>query len=418
MLPENRAILAQRWPRVLKALESAQLPRVQVLRGEHSQTLSVSGIQLESAWDPQAEAQLQASLVPQAAARLTVYGLAQGQLVRTCLARPALRQLKLVILSCPASRASLTFFDHTEWLADERLELVLAQAEQELEVPLALATGCLALVDQQAERLRDLLQIELARPYVSRGRSDFIAYREQALRDNRELVAADPRVDQLKGSLQGERILVAAAGPTLSDHFEELRASRESLIAVDAALKPLLEAGVVPDFVVTQDSVDYSIRAFFDVRPAALQTCRLIYFPASAHEVVSGWQGARFCAEQGAFGAPGTLWSSGSVLHPAVDLALCLGASEVRLFGADFATPRGRSHVSGSAFELSAPLDAHKPRVRNADGQQVQSLPNLISYLRDLERYIALHPEVRFENAGREGALILGATHGAARHAS
>ena len=418
MLPENREILAQRWPQVLQALEAAVLPRVEVLRGEHFQTLRVAGIQLESACDPQAEAELQASLVPEAAERLTLYGLAQGHLVRHCLGRSALKELKLVILSCPASRASLTFFDHSAWLADERLELVLAQGEQELEVPLALATGCLALADESAERLRDLLQIELARPYVEQGRADFSAYRERALRDNRELVASDPNVERLARSLQGQRISVAAAGPTLSDHFEELRASSEALIAVDAALKPLLEAGIVPDFVVTQDSVDYTVQAFFEVPRAPLVDCKLIYFPASAHGVPSGWQGARYCAQQGAYGAPGTLWSSGSVIHPAVDLALRLGATGVRLFGADFATPRGRSHVQGSCFELPAPLDPKKPTVRNAAGERVQSLPNLISYLRDLERYIAEHPEVRFENAGREGALILGTPNGAVRHAS
>jgi len=230
-------------------------------------------------------------------------------------------------------------------------------------------------------------------------------------------LAGDPGVSTLFGTYAGQDFAVAAAGPTLADHFEALRGFEGPLIAVDAALKALLTAGIRPDFVVSLDSVDYTMRAFFDVEHGDLKDSKLIYFPNSFSGVVKDWQGARYSARQELGHASG-LYTSGSVIHPSVDLAVQLGARSIQFFGADFATPRGRSHVGGTAFSTSVALDTLKPTVLDGRGNQVQSLSNLVGYLRDLERYIKKHPEVSFWNAGLEGARILGAEYQGARHAA
>jgi len=107
------------------------------------------------------------------------------------------------------------------------------------------------------------------------------------------------------------------------------------------------------------------------------------------------------------------LATSGSVIHPAVDLAVRLGASEVRFSGMDFAHVGGRSHASGSHHarrDSGADIRAGA-WVLDGHGRRVPSLPNLVGYLRDLERYLARTPGVRFVNLSSAGARIAGAPH-------
>jgi hypothetical protein len=107
------------------------------------------------------------------------------------------------------------------------------------------------------------------------------------------------------------------------------------------------------------------------------------------------------------------------VLHPAVDLACKLGAARVTLFGADFCLPGGLSHVPGAALERAAPERRGRGVwVLNGAGERVPSLANLVGYLRDLERFIHAHPDVRFVNASRSGAQILGAGYEEWSHAA
>ena len=114
----------------------------------------------------------------------------------------------------------------------------------------------------------------------------------------------------------------------------------------------------------------------------------------------------------------GILWSSGSVTHAAVDLAVRMGARRVELFGADFATPRGRTHVQGMPWGEKVSADATRTLVQSGRGHEIPSMPNLLGYLRDLEGYVERHPEVDFVNAGRDGALIRGVRYEERDHAA
>ena len=73
----------------------------------------------------------------------------------------------------------------------------------------------------------------------------------------------------------------------------------------------------------------------------------------------------------------------------------------------NFALPGGRSHVEGAAWSRTLDVGA-RPWVLDGHGRRVPSLPNLVGYLRDLERYIAHHSRVRFVNGSRDGAAIRG----------
>ena len=145
----------------------------------------------------------------------------------------------------------------------------------------------------------------------------------------------------------------------------------------------------------------------------------LVYFPIVHGDVLRLWPGKRLTAyshsdlyKSVSRAYPKEiLFSSGSVLHSALDLAVRMGASKVILLGADFSFPDGKTHVAGSpAFRKKQEVIDHH-WVLNGHGERVATFANLRWYLRDLERYIAQNPQVHFINGSREGARIEGTSY-------
>ena len=418
-LSQNLALVKTRWPEVAKAIEtSAEVP-AGLAGGGPERTLVVEGLHLSSSYDRRREAQLQAALVPTGSTAAWVYGMGLGDLPRVLLERNDLHFLSVVLLNPAVARQSLSYFDHRDWLQDRRVKLLTSSTEDEVFFPFAAVPPALKLADDTAARLRDLIALELSTPYI---RGKHAAKREilaERLEQNFSYVKHDGDVAELFYCQNNDIAYVAAAGPTLSDHYQRLRnrSLETPLIAVDAALKPLLAAGVVPDVVVTVDSHHEVVPKFFEgLQATVLQGISLVYFPVVATTVLQQWPGRRFCAyadhgiyrESAVHYPRAFLYSSGSVIHPAVDIAVKMGMKHVVLLGADFSYPYGRTHVEGCVTASSPTGSGNGHLVLNGRGERVQTLPNLKGYLRDLERYVAAHPEVRFLNGSLEGAAIKG----------
>ena len=419
-LEPNLALIRQRWPALEGLLRRAQgTLAAELLEGPGGTTLVIDGLQLGSAYDRSAEAQLQAELIPTESRQAAVYGFGLGDLPRQLLRRCVLEQLQVVILNPAVSWQCLTWFDQTDWLADPRVELLAGAALSAPQAPFAAVPPELLLAAESAARLRDLVFLELATPFIRSRHSAQDAVIQARLRENEELLRQDCDAAQLFGTRVGQTIHVAAAGPTLSDHYPRLLAERAGifLVAVDTALRPLAAAGLRPDLVVCVDGARDEVMALFsgfDLAP--FSETPLIYFPRVHRDVLTRWPGPRY----GAYAASAIyrelarrypraqLFSSGSVLHPAVDLAVRMGAAQVVLLGADFAYPRGQSHVSGSAHARRRDDSLTGHWVLDGFGQRIATAPNLRGFLRDLEGYIARHPAVRFVNASKNGARILG----------
>jgi hypothetical protein len=214
--------------------------------------------------------------------------------------------------------------------------------------------------------------------------------------------------------------VVAAAGPTLNDHYDWLQRERHrfTLIAVDAALQALVDAGIYPDVVFSIDvSLKGVLRFFQGFSLEPFRKSPLVYFPSIPAEVLSLWPGPRLTAypdsdvyrELSKNYPKAILFSSGSVFHPAVDLAVRMGTDRIVLLGADFSFPDDLSHVKGSTAARKMSAGSHW--IENGKGEQIATLPNLRGYLRDLETYISLHPEIQFINGSKRGAHINGARY-------
>lgn len=419
MLTQNFSIIEQRWPELSHLLMDVDLPaQVELLTDSPEQTLVVDGIQISSRFDRMREARLQASLVPESSKVVTLYGLAMGDLIRIILARPELRQLNLVLMHRAADRANFGLVDHRDWLNDPRVNILNSETERELRIPFSCSPASLYLTDDHSARLRDLIYLELSTPYIRKQHSSREAEVLLQLDENEPYILRDYDVAELSDEAAVTTTVIAAAGPTLTDQLGWMKAQRDRfrLIAVDAAVRALLDVGITPDYVLSVDSSPALFDLFFEgLDIAALTNTRLVYFPLVNRKILEAWPGKRYVAysRQPIFFAlaekypRGTLFSSGSVIHPAVDLAIKMGTQKIIFTGADFSFTKDQSHVSGSHLQLDMKNNVNC-WVLNSRGERVPSSQNYVGYLRDLERFLAWHKNVSFLNASHDGASIDG----------
>lgn len=419
--PQSLTIIHARWPVI-----HSELVRVAPLSLDRSavgpeKTLTCRGIHLSSCYDRRAEARLQASLVPEQSETAWIYGPGMGDLPRMLLARPTLKKITVVLLNRALFVATLDHEPMDDWLADPRVELDVAGPGQDIAAPFATVPSELVLAEDDALALRDSIMHILATPFVNRRHEADTASLLARAGENRDLLRRDGDAAELTNIWQDRKVLIAAAGPSLARHFGAISDLRRTcpLIAVDAALTPLLAHGIVPDIVVTIDSFREGVLAFFERASASAATLAhsiLVYFPIVHRDVLNTWPGKRLAAfghgplyDNPSIASDGKqrLFSQGSVLHPAIDLAVLTGASEVVLFGADFSHVGGRTNTHGSPADAPSPLTAGSQwQVVNSAGKRVPTTCNMISYLRELEHYIEKHDSVRFYNADGGGAVI------------
>lgn len=414
----NLAVLQQRWPTVAQRLlaEAVDGVTAELVEGR-TPTLSVSGIQLTSRHDRVKEARFQAGSLPAEAREVHVYGTGLGDLQRVLLVASTLERLHVHILNGALFATVLRLLEQDDWLSDPRLTLAYAGDAPEIQLPFFALPAELVLADDRSARIRDRLVSEVHVAFTNRNFNPQNPTNRHSLQQSLALLQRDGDVGQLFGSQAGREVFVIATGPSLEQHLPRLRGlqagpERPLLICVDTALVPLRKQGIEPDVVV---SIDHHISARH-LAPENSRHISLVYLPGLDQDIISAWQGPRYVGysssplyealRQRFPRAP--LFVGGSVIHPAIDLAVQMGASRITLFGADFAFPGDKTHTGWQDGDLGPASTVSRHWVLDGRGNKVKTQLNFRSYLIELERYIARHPEVRFFNTSRDGALIEG----------
>jgi hypothetical protein len=413
----NAEVLQRRWPALFERLvaeDSTAVP-AQLVEGLGS-TLSINGIQLTSRHDRLHEAQIQAASLPDKA-QLHVYGTGLGDLPTVLLERSGLQRLYVHILNGALFALVVQLLDQRQWLEDPRVELFYAGDHPDFFTPFFALPAEMLLADDFNAKVRDRLVSEVHLSFNNRDFDPQSTEIQQRLQECLPVLLADADVAQLFGTCVGREIYVIATGPTLEQHYQRLAtirqcAERPLFICVDTAYRPLREHGIVPDLVV---SIDQRI-SFRHLPFEESDGIPLVYLPMSDPSVLKAWKGKRY----GGYSASpiyanlreqhprAQLHVGGSVIHPAVDLAVKMGATGITLFGADFAFPMNKTHAGWNDGDLGPSVNQARHWVRDGHGQRVSTQLNFRGYLCVLERYIAAHPQVEFLNSSRSGALIAG----------
>ncbi|MBV8621213.1 MAG: motility associated factor glycosyltransferase family protein [Curvibacter sp.] len=424
LFEQQMSLIQDRWPSLHRRLRTLlddkvhPVPDVQRIQGRAG-TLSIAGLQLSSRHAPEAEALRQAGTLPKAKT-LHIYGPALGELPRTLLStRKRLKRLAVHLLNPQVFLLVLKNSDQSDWMQDERVQIDLAADYAEVSAPFFAHPAELVLADNASARVRDRLIAENTLNFVRQTFRPDHPLLSRRLSGNTHLIQSDPDVSSLFASAPGRPAVVVGTGPSLEKMLPELQqihqqAPRPLFIAADTALRPLTLAGITPDVVV---SIDHRTQARFLQCPEA-ERITLVYAPVLPTEVLEAWPGPRLCSYSMSALYAGlrrslprsALFNGGSVIHPAVDLAVKMGAQQVTLYGTDFCFPGGKTHAHWPAGELHTDLDSARHWVLNGRGERVPTHANFASYLVELERYIRRHPGVRFIQASLDSARIAGST--------
>ncbi|WP_322614360.1 motility associated factor glycosyltransferase family protein [Pseudomonas sp. BIC9C] len=415
---DNAQVIQRRWPSLYARLktEDRLAIEVELIEGRDS-TLCVGGIQLTSRHDRLGEARLQAASLAPDKPLLHVYGTGFGDLPSVLLERAGLEKLYVHILNGALFALVLQLIDQRQWLSDPRVQLLYAGDLSDICTPFFALPAEMLLADDFSAKIRDRLVSEVHLSFNNREFDPQSPVIQQRLQDTLEVLLADDDVAQLFGTCSEREIYVIGTGPSLEGNFERLAAVRNQtprplFISVDTAYRPLREHGIKPDLVV---SIDQRISALH-LPGEDSEGIPLVYLPLSDPQMLKAWSGKRY---GGYSSSPiyaalrelhprAQLYVSGSVIHPAVDLAVKMGAQRITLFGADFSFPMNRTHTGWNDGDLGPPVNQARHWVHDGHGQKVKTQLNFRSYLCELERYIARHPEVQFFNSSRAGAMIAG----------
>lgn len=417
----NMGMITSRWPGIAETIRRGLTDDLLTWRtGTPEKTLMFSGVHLTSAYNRQDEAALQATLVPEGSSDATVYGVALGDLQRVLLRRDALARLRVVVMNPVVAASCFSAVSQTDWLGDNRVSLCLGSGEADISMPFAVAPAMLRLASDDCLVLRDRLAQALYSPFQTHHFRKLDEILNDRLEQNLSFLKQDGDVSSLFGSAAGKQVVVVAAGPTADSQFDWIRSERGklSVLAVSTALHPLLSVGIIPDAVLVIDPKDEILDHFKNLDTTALLRVPLVYLPTVHSDVLAAWPGPRLVTyikrerfEQISESHPrGFLHCEGTVTHAAVDLAVQMGTSSIVLVGADFSYPEQASHVAGAVHRKqidSASMGA-APEVVNGYGSRNTSRPDMVGFLRELEKYITLHNDVTFYNTGRAGAEIAG----------
>ncbi|MGI2259519.1 motility associated factor glycosyltransferase family protein [Shewanella sp. GXUN23E] len=428
LLQLNLQVIAQRWPAIAGQLAPLSTDSLNATLVEGlEQTISINGLQLSSRHGRIREAALLCSQVPRDTESLHLYGTGMGDVAIYLLENHPLQSLYVHLMNLKVFKLLLTYTNQSEWLSDPRVQLIATPDSDYPKQPNIAIPPELALCDEDYSVVRDMLVYELNREHVNHNRSQQIDRYKHRLASNRGNLQADADVSVMTADYHCQQALVIAAGPSLEEHYQALlqiskrpRSQRPLLIAVDTAVKGLHSKGIQADVIVT---VDELITAQI-INLENCEGCALVYMAKTDPELIAHWPGPRFNAHSDlprddklAADIPKTrLFLNGSVVHPAIHLALLLGAQDITLIGADFGYVGKKAHAFWQPNIIGGGFQDTGHRVLDGHGGQLPTALNLRAYLRALEHFIRKYPHIKFYRASLNGADIKGTTFRALNH--
>ena len=195
----------------------------------------------------------------------------------------------------------------------------------------------------------------------------------------------DPGIVAFENCFQKRPGIVIGAGPSLSKNIHLLKeaGSKAVLIAVDAALRPLLNAGIRPH-IVTNLERTAPVSALFRNLGEQKETF-FVFSPVAAAETYDAFQGPKIIAHRyepllSWLGIPkGALTGGPLVGNFAFDIAQYLGCSSIIMVGQDLSFERtGATHVEGNAFGHD--VDVYKEGAVEVEGNYGETLQTTIYF--------------------------------------
>ncbi|MEM1445566.1 MAG: 6-hydroxymethylpterin diphosphokinase MptE-like protein [Planctomycetota bacterium] len=456
-LSRNLAALKRSNPKaaeIIEAADAATLHWSTTKDGLATAQLTVAAsprpIALSSKYDPASEARkLTAELEDEAVASAVIMGFGVGHHARR--AAELLGTAGVLVIYEPDPgllRSVLEHIDHSAWLGKTNAFVFVGDVDRaELTARLdaqaaTLAQGTRLIAHPATRRLHDAAITEFSghvTELMAFCRTNLATALVNASRTCRNVAmnlpvyTAGATTDELKNAAKGRLAVCVSAGPSLVRNVHLLAdprwRSRVVVIAVQTALKPLLDRGIRPDFVTALDYSPISSRFYEDLPP--LPDVTLVAEPKAHHSIPDAYPGpVRLLKNDFADHAiaslarPRTAIKPGAtVAHLSVYLAEHLGCDPIALIGQDLGFSDGLYYAPGTAVhrvwepELSpintiemmewtrvARMRGTIRKQQDIHGRSIYSDEQMLTYLKQFER--------DFKQMAADGRTILDATEG------
>lgn len=220
---------------------------------------------------------------------------------------------------------------------------------------------------------------------------------------NKNAILDNPGIEDLKGEFKNLPALIIGAGPSLDRELDNIKANNDRFIIIcaDAALKPLINAGIRVDYVTSIERLNNYQKPFFEGM-APVET-ELVAFPVvlpSQFELYPGpirlvYRNYSYFAYFQKSWPKGIIKCGGSTSHLAIRLADWFGCSKAYLIGIDSSyeqkegTDLYRSHCSGTGHSewgefvsLSDFVEnrKHLPPIKALNNQGKEVMTNMTYY--------------------------------------
>ena len=212
--------------------------------------------------------------------------------------------------------------------------------------------------------------------------------------------------------------IIVAAGPSLDKNIKDLKQAENKafIVAVDTALKSLLNHDIVPDIILTVDSHKPPV-LFMHTK---FKNIPLVVCSWSNKELLPLYTGKRFYFDTQQSYLSGLFYeytgqamvhldNGGSVANLAFSLAQLLQFEKLILIGQDLAYPNNVAHAQaayGTADALSQGRQYFE--VEDIEGNMVLTEANMDLYRRWFEEQIEMYPNLQVTDATEGGAKIKG----------
>lgn len=402
----NLVTLKNRWPKIAKAIEAANLDDCKAVTGTPSQTLVYKGQQISSAYDPLDEAKRQAEHLDREAEAVYCYGIGLGHLPAVVAARH--KMVCVVIMNAAIARAA---FEASEqrWLIAPHVALAMAEDVDILYVPYACVPMDCRLADRQGHATRDRLFTHINQRFIEIHHFGKNTERDAGhVRDNEAHTKEDKHVSTVFGTAQGKRVIIVGAGPSLLGELDWLKVQQAAgavIVAASTALRLLLSHDITPPFVAVVDSDPRMVGHLEGVTAEQTKSISLVYHPTVVPAFLASWTGPRLV-----FANNKDLYTSGTVMHTAADLAVRLGASDIVIVGCDFCYPDNRSHIPNVMDYEDIKQRPTLLDTTDGHGNNVYTDFNLAQFHRHLEDYITHSGTgAKWYKRGKAGVPVRGA---------
>ncbi|MCI9530819.1 MAG: motility associated factor glycosyltransferase family protein [Lachnospiraceae bacterium] len=212
--------------------------------------------------------------------------------------------------------------------------------------------------------------------------------------------------------------IVVAAGPSLNKNIQELKHAKGKafIIAVDTAMKPLLDAGIEPDMFAVIDAM----KPLELVKIEKARSIPLLTMLNAAPEVLDYHTGMKFFFNQGYEFAEkifrkskwkeGEVSCGGSVATSVFSLLYKIGINTIILVGQDLAYTDNKSHADGTFHEVMEQVDTSKFRM--VEGNYEKEVPTRSDFKVFIDWY---NMYIEGCKNYREGFRVINATEGGAK---